>query len=290
MKYKSDKVVKGIIFAGCSFTWGQGLYYYSNLPTLKEPEPFRYDNKLVKATHIKFMESVRFPRLVSNHFNTFELVHPVNGGSHGVATEWWNKSFAGKEELCFQFTTQPLDYSDISCLVFQCTQWPRNFFSMEYQGETYHIPCAMVYNITGGLLTAEEENIPKIFVKWLDEKNLTLVEWENFHKKNNIDMVKTFLQEVESRGIKTVIFTWPDENVEYIKNDPWLRDRFMTIDYQNKTFDSMDKFMWDSPEHKELIIATDTDAFEIPPNDHHPSLICHRVMADNIIKHLEKIL
>ena len=29
--------MKGLVFGGCSFTWGQGLYYYSDLPRLKEP-------------------------------------------------------------------------------------------------------------------------------------------------------------------------------------------------------------------------------------------------------------
>ena len=27
---------KGIIFAGCSFTWGQGLWYYMNSSTVQE--------------------------------------------------------------------------------------------------------------------------------------------------------------------------------------------------------------------------------------------------------------
>ena len=30
--------MKGILFGGCSFTWGQGLYFYSNLPNLYEPK------------------------------------------------------------------------------------------------------------------------------------------------------------------------------------------------------------------------------------------------------------
>ena len=51
MKTKSDKVYKGMVFAGCSFTWGQGLYYYSNLPTLKEPPPDAYNSNLVNHSH-----------------------------------------------------------------------------------------------------------------------------------------------------------------------------------------------------------------------------------------------
>ena len=44
MKSKQNaKITKGIIFAGCSFTWGQGLYYYSNLDTLQEPPPDQYN-------------------------------------------------------------------------------------------------------------------------------------------------------------------------------------------------------------------------------------------------------
>ena len=30
--------MKGIIFGGCSFTWGQGLYFYSDLVDLKYPK------------------------------------------------------------------------------------------------------------------------------------------------------------------------------------------------------------------------------------------------------------
>ena len=86
MKTRSNHVVKGIIFAGCSFTWGQGLYYYSNLPTLKEPDPFCYDGNLVEQSHIKFMESVRFPRLVANHFKTF--ANPFSCGNQSFCQYW----------------------------------------------------------------------------------------------------------------------------------------------------------------------------------------------------------
>ena len=65
---------KGILFAGCSFTWGQGLYYYSGLETLKEPAPEQFDKKLIKDAHLRFMWTIRFPRLVANHFETFEIV------------------------------------------------------------------------------------------------------------------------------------------------------------------------------------------------------------------------
>jgi hypothetical protein len=280
MKLKSNEIKKGIIFAGCSFTWGQGLYYYSNLSTLQEPEKFLYDRNIVKHTHIKYMESVRFPRLVANYFNTFELVNHHNGGSNQSAIGFWEASF---NNICGEYDSrEPIDYDDISHLVFQCTQWHRNFFDFEYDGNKYHIACYQVY----------EEKYSDVFSKWLIQQNLTLDKWEEYHKKNNIDIVKKFLQEIESHNIKTIIFTWPEENVKYIKNDEWLNERFMQIDYKNKTYDSMYGLMQydgygnvDSP-NKELVISLDYENFEIPPYDAHPSLKFHQVIAENLIAYL----
>ena len=73
---------KGMIFAGCSFTWGQGLYYYSNMSTLRQPAPEQYDFKLVTHAHKRFMASLRYPRLVANHFGTFELVKKEMGSAY----------------------------------------------------------------------------------------------------------------------------------------------------------------------------------------------------------------
>ena len=276
MKTKSDKVIKGIIFTGCSFTWGQGLYYYSNLSTLVEQfDEYTYDATLLKETHIKFMESVRFPRLVANHFGTFEMVHPYNSGStESIISYWKPKLFKNKKRNIVDSWIEPINSDDISHLIFQCTQWHRNAFDMEINrfGHSHKISCF------------EALQNPLILQKWLDSQNLTLTEWEANHKKKNIDMIKNFLQEVESYGIKTIIFTWPDENVEYIKEDEWLNARFMHIDYKDKTYNSMEEMMDSS--NPELKILSDSENFDITPKDLHPSLECHRVMAENIIKYI----
>ena len=38
----------------------------------------------------------------------------------------------------------------------------------------------------------------------------------------------------------------------------------------------------------ELTVKWDEAMFEVTPKDHHPSLACHQVMAENIIKRIEK--
>ena len=65
--------MKGIIFAGDSFTWGQGLYFYSELPRLFYPPFNQYIGDNVTKSHRLFKNTKSFTRLVSNYFNTPQL-------------------------------------------------------------------------------------------------------------------------------------------------------------------------------------------------------------------------
>jgi hypothetical protein len=278
--------VKGMIFAGCSFTWGQGLYYYSNLSTLKEPPPDHYNSNLVKSSHIKFMETIRYPRLVANHFKTFEYVHPVNGGANSGAIAWWNDSFnnKGKESWRDGHPVPKIEYEEISHLVFQFTQWQRNNFIIEHRGQRYDVP----YH------SACQEPHDKIFAEWLIDRNQTIDEWTENYIQSNITEVKEFLVTCEQHGIKTLVFTWPDELLAYIEKDPWLVERLIKFDYKGTNFRSIEHLMSRTFRHgaeynAELTIKSDHDSFSVTPQDHHPSKKCHEVMAENIIKRIENL-
>ena len=75
--------MKGILFPGDSFTWGEGLHMYSELPDIKFDEQ-GHDGINYTPAHIKFIEANRFARKVANHFNTFELTRTSNGGSNNM--------------------------------------------------------------------------------------------------------------------------------------------------------------------------------------------------------------
>ena len=80
--------MKGIIFAGDSYTWGQGLHFYSDLPNEGWNDDGYNEGKNVTTSHIKFIESQRFARKVANHFNTFEVCRPYNGGNNDEIFEF----------------------------------------------------------------------------------------------------------------------------------------------------------------------------------------------------------
>lgn len=285
-KHPNQPTIKGMIFAGCSFTWGQGIYYYSNLPTLREPPPDKYDHSMLRRSHIKFMESVRYPRLVANHFNSYEFVHHQNGGSNEGAVDYWRKCFRNHKEETSQTHNHltSLQYSEVSHLIFQITQWQRDQFTFQLNDQSYTIP---FHNVGWTPWN-------KLWLEYCSLNNIDLNQWiNNFIQFKVLQNIKDFLIEVENNGIKTALFTWPHEIVKYIQQDTWLSDRFITFAYKDNKFDSIEHLMGEGAMYSrpslnpELTVKWDDEMFTETPKDHHPSLKCHQVMADNVIRFLK---
>jgi hypothetical protein len=151
--------MKGIIFVGCSFTWGQGLYFYSDLIDVPKMGDVDFHQHLLKDSHCKFKDTLRFPRLVANHFNTFEVVKKQNGGNDESSIEFVNSLFNGSNEI-YKF-----NYDDFDYLIFQTSQIVRNKFKFEYDGKTYDI------NVPGKHHTYTENEM--MFLNWLTESGIT---------------------------------------------------------------------------------------------------------------------
>ena len=60
-------------------------------------------------------------------------------------------------------------------------------------------------------------------------------------------------------------------------DDSKVSDNTFTRDNKTKKADAKAQEEWDE------------DNFEETPKDHHPSIACHRVMADNVIKRIERL-
>ena len=171
MESKKNNITKGILFAGCSFTWGQGLNYYSGLSTIKEPGFGRYNSRLITKSQLKFIKSIRFPRLVANHFNTFEFVHKQNGGSNQDRISFF-KEYFGEIPKDYLFGNSDLDdkiyYDEVSVLIFQVTQWSRDEVEFILDGKPYKMSFGSLYH----------DEHQSILERYLKDVNLTLEQFE----------------------------------------------------------------------------------------------------------------
>ena len=259
--------MKGIIFAGDSFTWGQGLYFYSELPKLFYPEFNQYIQNNVTKSHELFKNSKSFTRLVSNYFNTFEVKKEKNGGSDEQSLEFIDNLF--KNDFI---------YDDFDFLILQTTQPFRTKFDFVYDDVEYSL-------ILNPWLNEFYEH-QDIFLKWCDLHKYTYEDFEQIHIKQIVNKIKNKFIELESKGIKCLLFCWTKDYINDIKSDLFLNDRFIAIDYNNESFDCLDHL---TLKHNQFMIKDDS-YFENPPLDLHTSLKAQTLIANSIIKKIKTLL
>ena len=271
--------MKGLLFGGCSFTWGQGLYFYSNLPRLIFPlNEFTYRRDELTDAHIRYKDTLRSPRLIANHFNTFEVVKRQNGGGEDETFEFISTVFNGRiGERVDHFVDDKFEYEDIEYIIIQTSQIWRNKFYFTLNGVEEFV-------FISWLNPEHSENWEKLS-EWLIENDKSMEEIIESHLKIQYER---FLREVrfyEDKGIKVRFLCWENDFYDLIKDDQYLMERFIPLTYKEKTYNTIIDL---HNENLHLKIKYDVDNFgENTPDDHHPSKECHRVIADNVIKKIE---
>jgi hypothetical protein len=272
--------MKGILFGGCSFTWGQGLYFYSELNRLINPiNEFTYRRDELNDAHFKFRDTLRFPRLVANHFNTFEVVKLLNGGSEDETFEFFDIIFDHTRDGANHLSHDKLFHDDIEYIVIQTSQIWRNKFWFELDGVMEFAGLYPSNKHIGGVVGYNEEK----FLRWMSKNNVTLEQWMETHKIRQFERLKEKLLYYENLGIKTKLLCWETDLLPFIKKDLFFDDRLITFEYKKNVYDNI----WQMHlENKELTIKHDP-YFEEQIQDHHPSKECHRLIANAIIKSIE---
>ena len=274
--------MKGIIFGGCSFTWGQGLYFYSDLVDLKYPKGENiFNGEDLKLSHIKFRENLYYPRLVAHHFNTFEAFKNANGGSEDETFQFFKFVFEEKSRTADHISYEKFNHHDFDYMIIQLSQMWRNKFFYDKNDLTKFI------NVSLHNLSELEKRYPD-FLEWFynsdetfDDCYETMIEQQFLRLKNEVMFY-------EEKGIKVRILSWQNELLKPILNDPYLSERYIKLKYKNKEHKTIESLQ---REHKNMVIKSDFDNFVgSPPLDHHPSKLCHQVIAENIINNIQKDL
>ena len=292
--------MKGLVFAGCSFTWGQGLYFYSDLNHTPKFEDWVYDYSLMTDALIKFKDTIRFPRLVANHFNTFEVCKKTNGGSDVTSLMFLKKLFGKYEEpvndhinVSTWLTEENYYFDDIEYVIFQMTQPYRSGFKIIYKGKDYWVYPNPTFNnvsmihetLEDGSQHPMENGVDDIFFKWLDENNYTIQDYLDIHMNHFNNEVKNYLEHLEENGIKTKVLFWANES-SVVFDDDFYKDRHILLEHEGQIYKTISDLQNSCKER--FFIAYDKQGFggEIPENaltDLHPSKYCHEVIAKNVI-------
>jgi hypothetical protein len=264
--------MKGILFGGCSITWGQGLYFYSDLPNLYMPtNPYTFHiNKVTKA-QINFKNTLHYPRLVANHFNTFEIVKNTNGGSEDETFEFFNSLFINKSDIIS--SNNKYTYDDFEYIVIQLSETIRNKFYFNINGNEFSRKFHFLANV-------DEHDI----LTYIKINNYTFDDCYEQFLNQQYDRLKNELMFYESKGIKIKIILWFDDLLSRIENDEFFKGKLIRLNYDNKIFNTGSE-LGDS--YNEMYIITDPHLQNKKFNDAHPSKLFHKIIADSVITAIE---
>jgi hypothetical protein len=270
--------MKGMVFAGCSFTWGEGLHLYSDVCDISYTKNQNFNIHNIKESHKKCIETNRFARKVANHFDTWELCREKNGGSNLDNLEFIKKSFGINED----YTLQPnstFNIKDISCLVFQITHPERGPFLLYSNKDNikYKMHIMSLDNESLNNQPEEKEKLIKLYEEYGDS-------FESQISKTLFDELEELFIFLEKHNIVCKILLWQERVGKSIENNKFFGDRLITLSYRKKVYKSIEEL---TDRYSKLAILGHFKKFGVQMNDQHPSKLCHQLIAENIINNLE---
>ena len=265
--------MKGLLFGGCSFTWGQGLYYYSDLNRLPILEnEYDYHPELINQSHLRFKDSIRYPRLVANHFNTFEVFKDNNGPSLGNG---------GSEDETFDFfddifKNQKFFYDDFEYIVIQ--------LSYVYRNKFYYTNNNLIGSVILNPMDGHFQQDTNDFKEYYVNSSMSFESIMEEHLIQQYTRLRKKMLYYEERGIKTKILSWQDDLLDLIFSDEFTNSRFIKMEYNNTIVNTIEDLM--RLDNNKFRIECDT-FFTEKILDNHPSKYCHEIIAKSIIKNIE---
>jgi hypothetical protein len=218
--------MKGMLFGGCSFTWGQGLYFYSDLKKLPYgTQNYGFNYKEVNESMLKYKNAVRFSRLVSQHFETFEVVRDDIGKLYGNG---------GSEDETFTYfdylfnVERKFKYEDFDYMIIQLSNIWRNDFVFELNGIEYRTKIMDLF-----LYDHIEKDV--ILTKELDEycklNNYTFDDLKNLLILQQFKRLKQKVIFYQQKGLNVKIVNWLNDLSKLINNDDVLKSTNVNLIY-----------------------------------------------------------
>lgn len=267
--------MKNIVFAGTSITWGEGLHYYSDLPNINI-DSIVYDKNDYTFEHINFIKNNRFSRLVSNYFNTKDLVRNENGGTNDVV---------------LNFVNNELNFDECEFIIFQFTEPFRDLIEFNYKGEK------RIVNIK-----LKNEVIETEFEKYIAEKwNFNLNQFIDYYLSKKVFNLQKLIEKIENKGIKRCfILNEKTHFHKYFVQNDFYSERIIKIKIDNFIFDTIEDGLFGKrgifglqKGTKLQLIKDDQTLFEkFGKNieNRHLTLESHKIIAENIINKIQNYI
>jgi hypothetical protein len=268
--------MKKILFAGDSFTWGEGLQFYSGQNDVFFPKTHKFDPKLISNSQMECIINNRFPTLVGNHFNKEVILRADNGGSNTWSTK---------------FIKDIKSLNQISHIIYQLTDVYREEFEFTHNDENIKIYVDDIlynrYEDTEYKFKSTEKYLDRkkhydLFFEYYKNNFKSIGEFELYFIKQSLIKIKQELLKHIANGVIVYFLNWRIHYTPILLKDKFFSKRLIKLNYLNKTYYDFETLC--NEERPELSNQYVFRTFKVLVSDSHPSLLGHRIIAENVIK------
>ena len=257
---------KGIIFSGCSFTWGQGLWMYYD-KDIKIPMSIEYtggkDNMDVEWKSIRVPEeayelhkTLGWPTKVAEYLNGTPIVKRYNGGNDNESIRFIDEVFGNTDISTnkYSMVKKNYDIDDVDYIFFQTTQQYRCDFEFKYNNKDYKMwstPNLQNFERVSEMVFVQGQGVQerqhskkigeRIFIDWLIDNNYTFDDFEKIHTEQVMDRVESVLKKYSEMGKKVYLLNWIGDYWKAIKDRPFLKNIHIPFNYKGFTYNSIDE-------------------------------------------------
>jgi hypothetical protein len=267
-----------IVFAGDSFTWGEGLELFIEndkwISQRKKHSEWDELSVIQDDESIEFRESHRFPRLVAKELGMVDVVDKHNGGS---LSSYW------------KLTDTMKNIPDVKAFVIQLSQANRDAIHLTWECKC-DVCTKFDWACIGDLFSAIESNSRKplrdyiVSVMGCDSVGSEFYKrfflWLSQQKRFISNLFIEHCKMLEERAPVYFIDTWDVEEKNWINTTPYVRERMIPlVDRKGNYHTSWGK--WE----KTFDVKRIVEVFPETKN-FHPTPELHRYLAKSVVDFL----
>lgn len=181
---------------GCSFTWGEGLYFYSGLENLPFQKNHGFNESTMRPPFDSYRKKYRWPRLLADKLDSWEYTSDVGNGGANIS----HYSYCIHTPLL----RGDIKYSDFDYFVWQFTDIMR-----DYPGG---------YEAVASLQDEELEVVHK-------------TETDRF-----LNFAESVTTEWEKNGVTVLVLNWHGDYKDNVKYNKLFKNRHVPIHFEGTDY------------------------------------------------------
>lgn len=255
---------KAIWCRGCSFTFGEGLQYFSELPSVNIPDEQYWDSKYLTNAQYQFIRYNRYSKLLADKLNTIDINGSLNGGTNATIYNALKQLLSPK----YSNNTSPyldehyIELNEIGLIVIQFTDLFREHIKID---DILYEPASKYKDKFDWIETVSKTITFETFVEKVAEKT--------------IKQFEILLKEIQEKNPDVIIrvFNWFPETDNAIRNNEYFKDKLLKFEIDGKTYNNFKDMIYGK--HGLTIEET---FYPKCGHDQHFNLIGQKLITDTI--------